>query len=107
MHFIIPAKHLEEGLSSLLILAAGFTLFSSFVPFDNLLMVSGHPGYQTGQTASVTVINVGFCLLLVPIFGIEGAALATIIGYMAGFALLVRLSPRLTGWDIIRNRFIS
>lgn len=105
VHFIIPGKALEEGISSLLILLGGFVLIAAFVPFDNLLMVSGHPGYQTFQTAAVTLVNIALCLLLVPHFGIEGAAMATIAGYMGGIALLCYLSPRLTGWHLLGNRF--
>jgi len=105
VHYIIAGKGLEEGLPSLILLVTGFTLISAFTPFDNLLMISGHPGYQTAQAASITLVNIALCLLLVPIYGIEGAAFATVAGYIGGMCFLLYYSPRLTGWNLIGNRF--
>lgn len=105
VHFITVGKGLEEGLASLIILVTGFTLISAYTPFDNLLMISGHPGYQTAQAASITLVNIALCLLLVPIYGIEGAAFATVAGYVGGVFFLLYYSPHLTGWNLIGNRF--
>ncbi len=107
VHMVIPGKGLEDGLLSLCILLGGFTLISGFAPFDNVPMISGHPGYQTAQSALITLVNIVLCLSLVPVFGIAGAAMATIAGYIAGTAFLLTVSPRLTGWDLLRNRFVS
>jgi O-antigen/teichoic acid export membrane protein len=107
VHWLIPGKGLEEGLGVLLVLGAGLTLISAFVPFDNLLMVSGHPGYQTAQSAFISSVNALLCLALVPAIGITGAALATAAGYIAGIGFLLYYSPRLVGWDMRRNRFAN
>ncbi len=102
----LPGKGLSEGSLSLAILIGGFVLFAGYAPFDQLLLVSGHPGYQTAQCAVVTVVNAVLCLSLSPWLGIEGAALATIGGYLSGMAFLMLLSPRLTGWNLLHNRFV-
>lgn len=107
VHYVITGKELEQGLASLLILLGGFTLLSAFAPFDGLLMISGHPGYQTAQSATVTVLNVVMCLFLVPMIGIEGAAIATVTGYVSGVAMLVYFSPRLVGWNLLTNHFAT
>lgn len=105
VQWITPGKGLDAGLAALVILVTGFTFISPLAPFDNLLLVSGYPGYQTLQSAVVTVMNIGLCLFLVPSWGIEGAATATIAGYMTGLVFLCLLSPRLTGWHLLSNRF--
>lgn len=107
VQWLIPGKGLADGLPSLLILVGGFTVLSAFAPFDNLLMISGHPGYQTAQAATVTGFNILLCLWLIPLLGIEGAATATVAGYLAGMAMLLYFAPRLTGWSLLRNHFLK
>lgn len=105
-HYLMPDKGFADGLSCLLILCAGFTLIAGFMPFDNVLLVSGHPGYQTIQSALVTLMNVVLCFAIVPFIGVEGAALATVGAYVTGTMLLCLISPRVIGWDLLHNRFV-
>ena len=99
-----PDKGLLEGLPSLAILLAGITLICFLVPFDNLLMVSGHPAYQTLQQLALVGTNIGVALLLLPVFGIEGAALGTAASYIAGILVAVFFANRLLGWNLLNNR---
>lgn len=101
--FVVPAKGLQEGLPALIILMAGLTLVSAFVPFDNLLLVSGHPGFQTLQHLTVVVVNIGFNAVLIPVFGIVGAGLATALSYVLGIAALMMLVHQLLRWNLLTN----
>lgn len=97
----------EEGLPVLLILLAGLIIVSPMIPFDNLMLVSGHPGYQTAQQLCTVSANIIFALLLLPVFGIAGAALGTVTSYFANVTALILFSRRLVDWDILRNRTTS
>ena len=103
--YIAPHKGLLEGMPSLLILLTGLTLVSAFVPFDNLLMISGHPGYQTAQQLMTVSANALVAVLLLPPLGIAGAAAGTALSYVVGVAALLWFSPRVVGWDLLTNRF--
>lgn len=106
-NYIVPEKGLQEGIYSLLILLAGLTLISAFIPFDNLLLVSGHPGFQTFQHMTVVTANIGLNYTLVPILGIEGAALATISGYIVGMIVLMILVNHFLRWNLLTNRVVA
>ena len=101
---IMPDKDLQGGMGSLIILLAGLGLVSAYIPFDNVLMVSGFPFYQTFQNLSVVGVNLLAGIILVPRFGIEGAALATAGSYLAGIAVMIFFVKRLTGWNLIYNK---
>lgn len=100
---IPPSKGLLDGLPSLVILLSGVVLISFLVPFDQLLMMSGHPGYQTAQQLAMVGTNVVMAALLIPLYGIEGAATGTAIGYVAGIAFMVFFANRLLGWNLVKN----
>ena len=85
------------------ILLAGLTLIAAFVPFDNLMLVSGHPGLQTLQHMALVLSNIMLNLVMIPLLGIMGAAIATSLGYIIGIAALYFLSYRLLGWNLLTN----
>lgn len=101
---VVPNKGLLEGTASLIILLTGLVAMAAFVPFDNLLVVSGHPSLQTLQHLVVVLTNVALNLALVPLLGIEGAALATVAAYGAGLTVLLVLARRLLGWNLMTNQ---
>jgi O-antigen/teichoic acid export membrane protein len=103
--FVVPHKDLHEGMASLVILMSGLVLVSTLVPFDNLLMVSGHPGYQTLQQVFTVGVNAVVAVLLLPVFGIAGAACGTATSYLAGATALLVFSRRIVGWNLLTNRF--
>lgn len=98
-----PSKGLLEGLPSLAILLGGLVLICFLVPFDNLLMVTGHPGYQTMQQLVLVGTNVAVAALLLPVFGIEGAAAGTAASYVAGIAVMAFFVWRVLGWNLVNN----
>lgn len=101
---LVPEKGLQEGIVSLIILTSALTLISAYVPFDNLLMVSGRPGYQAVQQLCVVLANVVLCLLLTPAYGIAGAATSTAASYLTGIVVLMLLVRRELGWNMVTNR---
>lgn len=104
--FFLLDRGLDEGLASLTILLLGLTVIAPFIPFENLLMVAGHPAFQTLQHLFVVFANVIVNILLVPVIGVEGAALGAVAGYLVGIGVLLTLSPRLVGWNLVTNRIV-
>jgi len=104
--FVIePNKGLEQGMIPLIILLTGLTAISFFIPFDNLMVVSGHPGYQTLQQIAVVLTNLAVTTTLIFSLGITGAAIGTIVGYLVGVVVLVILTRRLIGWNLVSNTY--
>jgi O-antigen/teichoic acid export membrane protein len=99
--YILPGKDLISGLPSLVILLSSMTLVSGLVPYDNLMLASGRPGYQTIQQICAVLANVIGNLALIPLFGIEGAALGTACGFMIGTLVLLWMSKRMLGWNLL------
>lgn len=100
----VPERGLQEGMTVLFILLAGLVVTAGFIPFDNLLLVSGHPMRQTLQQAFAVMTNVALNLALIPVLGIEGAAIGTASSYLAAITALWVMSNRQLGWNIMTNR---
>ena len=100
---IVPEKGLDAGLLPLCILVTAMTSISVFVPFDNLMLVSGHPGLQTVQHLTLVFSNIGLNYLMIPLLGINGAAIATSTSYIIGIMMLIFLARRLLGWNLVTN----
>ena len=105
--WVMPGKGLAEGLASLLILLAGLNLIAMFVPFDNLMIVSGHPGLQATQQMASVVANALASAILLPLIGIEGAAIGTAVSYVTGIAVMMFFAERLLGWRLFANTMSS
>jgi len=102
-HFISD-KSLIIGLPSLAILIGALTLLAGYIPFDNLLLVGGFPGYQTLQQGIAVLTNVAGNLFFIPLLGIEGAAVGTVLSHVAGIIVLIIMSQKLFNWNMIKNR---
>jgi len=79
-------------------------LIAAFIPFDNLMLVSGHPGLQTLQHMTLVLTNIILNLAMIPLLGIRGAAIATALSYIGGIAALFYLARRVLGWNLLANR---
>ena len=101
---LLPGKGLEEGIVALLILLTGLTAVSALLPFDQLLVSSGFPGRQSLQYLSIVVSNVMMNIALVPIWGINGAAVATALALMIGMGVLTFFSLKQLDWNLLTNR---
>jgi len=65
----------------LVILITGLSAYAAFIPLDFCLLQGGMPGRQSGLMTLNVMINIGLNLGLIPIYGIEGAAIATAISF--------------------------
>lgn len=84
-----------ETLACYAILGAGVLAVSGFVPFDGVLLQAGHPAHYTLLTLLVALSNLVANLALIPLLGIQGAALGT--------ALALALSIPYLSWVMRRQ----
>jgi O-antigen/teichoic acid export membrane protein len=63
------------------ILAAGLLVRALAGPAQSLLVVAGLQNLAAMVLAATVAINAGLCLLLIPPFGIKGAAIATAVAF--------------------------
>lgn len=95
-------SHSAEYLQSwpiLAVLLLGLTLGSGYIPFSNILLQAGRPGLHTIMVGFWVLSNLLLNLLLVPLYGIWGAAVAMSLAY-ALLAVFVKLST----WAVLRVR---
>jgi O-antigen/teichoic acid export membrane protein len=83
---ILPVPILElfgpvygTGATALAILAAGRLLHTAAGPLGPLLNMSGRPYITLLNNVFVTVLNVCLCLVLIPRYGMTGAAISTAV----------------------------
>lgn len=88
---------IASGYRVLVILAAGMTVFSIFVPLDHVVLQSGRPGVQSAMMTGSILINVGMNLALIPAYGLIGAAAATAIAFVASGIILNAVAWRCLG----------
>lgn len=105
--YLLGSVEMMEGLVPLAVLLLGLSLISAYVPFDNLLMVTGFPTFQTLQNLAVVAANIALNLLLVPRIGILGAAVGTAVSYVIGMLALVWLARSLLGWNLVTNKMLA
>lgn len=103
-NYFVAGKGLELGFLPLCILLTGILLLSTFIPFDNLMLVSGHPGLQTFQQMTIVSSNIVFNSVLIPLLGITGAAIAVTFSNISGILTMLHLVRRTLGWNLLTNR---
>ncbi len=82
-----------EGSAAFAIMMGGLALASPWLPLNQVLLMAGRPGWYTVYIAAILAVNVVGNVLLIPTFGIEGAAIATAASMIAS-ALLLRVLVR-------------
>lgn len=105
--YVVPERGLQAGLPTLIVLLSSLTLISAYVPFDNLLLTGGYPGFQTLQQFFAVATNVILNIALIPILGIVGAAVGTGMSYVASIVVLIILSRQFFGWNMLSNKVNS
>lgn len=91
----------ERGPALLNILLAGLVVYAVTAPFESLPLAAGRPVVQSAFMVAVVGVNVVLNLLLIPRYGLFGAAVATAISFCASAALLVGLMAwvfRIPAW---------
>ena len=76
------------------ILIGGLFVASGYYPFHNILMLGLKPGIQTLFIFMMAGTNLLFNFLLIPVFGISGAAMGSAIALMSGNIYLILLSKK-------------
>lgn len=89
------------------ILMTGMALTSGFAPFSQLLLQSGHPLVHTLLSVGAVAFNAAGNLLLIPLLGGAGSAIATAAAYVFATWLLLVLARRLVGVPLAEYAFAS
>lgn len=66
----------DGAVTAVTVMAGAMLVVVASGPVDTLLLMSGHSGLSAGNALLVLVANVVLCLLLIPWWGIVGAAIA-------------------------------
>ena len=66
------------------ILMAGACVFGAYATFSGIFSQSGLPLAQTHFNLVMLVANTGLNLVLAPLYGVHGAAVATSLSFIAG-----------------------
>jgi O-antigen/teichoic acid export membrane protein len=101
----LMGTHYTLGAAALGILVLGMLAESSTGPVANMLMMCGRPRVVLANNITVFVIDVVLCLVLIPRYGMIGAALASAItialfnlGALGGVIFLLKLQPFSMGY---------
>ena len=90
-------KEFSAGAAALAILCAGQVANAAMGPVGNILNMTGFERHSARGVAIAALVNAVLNLALVPVWGMEGAALATAISMTVWNVLLARWVIRLTG----------
>jgi len=90
----------EQGYAVMYILAIGMLSRAAVGPAERLLNMLGERKECAGVYALAFAINLGLCFVLIPRFGIEGAAAATSTALAVESILLYRMAKRRVGFHI-------
>lgn len=93
-------QELRDTWNIVAILSCGVTFASGYVPLRNILMGAGFPGWQSIQTSFLVLINILGNLCLIPLFGLDGAAMGTALSLASIPLLLKVMTRRVLGWSI-------
>ncbi|MFT3694624.1 MAG: polysaccharide biosynthesis C-terminal domain-containing protein [Kofleriaceae bacterium] len=80
---------LHAGSVPFAILMAGLIVASPYLPFVQILLMAGRPAWHTVLVVTILAVNGIADLILIPRFGLDGAAVATALAAVST-ALLVR-----------------
>lgn len=75
------------------ILMIGLALASPYLPFLHVLLMANHPAWHTALVVTVVGVNFIADLILIPVLGLTGAAIATALAVVTS-AVLVRVLAR-------------
>jgi len=90
---VIGNPDFMQGAAPFAILVAGAALCAPYLPFQQILLMAALPGFQTIYVTIVLVTNCAINLVLVPVLGTVGAAIAS-ASALAMSALLLRFMVR-------------
>lgn len=99
--WITGRPELAEGAVPFALLLGGLALTSAWLPFNQVLLMGGKPGWHTVYVLLSVATNVVLNVLLIPHLGLAGAGLATAIALAASAVWLIRMSRTLVGVRLV------
>lgn len=97
--FVIPwitgQPDFASGAVPFAVLMAGLASASPWLPFNQVLLMGGRPGWHTVYVLVSVAANIVLNLMLIPRYGLTGAALATAVATLASALWLRRLARAL------------
>lgn len=81
-----------DGAVPFAILMAGVAIASPWLPFNQLLLMGSHPGWHTLYLSLVALATFVVTLVLIPAYGLVGAAIANAAGLVISASLLIALA---------------
>ncbi len=88
----------------LLTVVIGLGIYAAFIPVDFVLLQAGMPGRQSLLMTANISINIALNAVLIPLMGIEGAALATAIAFTCS---ALTLNVAVHRWLGLRGGFVG
>lgn len=85
-----------EGTIAFAIMMGGLALASPWLPFNQVLLMAGKPGWYTVYLVTILAVNFVGCVILIPGFALEGAAAATTASMIVSAALV----PVMCRWKV-------
>lgn len=95
--WVIGDPTFKAGALPFVIMMAGLTLASPYMPFTQVLLMADLPGWHTVLALLVVSTNLIANLLLIPMFGLAGAAIAMSVSALTSSVLIWRMARRLAG----------
>jgi O-antigen/teichoic acid export membrane protein len=95
IHLLLPA--FKDSIPALLILLPAIVSMGVSRVLSGYMTGLGKPIAATTASVAAVILNIGANLLLIPVLGIVGAALASLISYTAHAALMIWASTRASG----------
>ncbi|MBL8858976.1 MAG: oligosaccharide flippase family protein [Planctomycetes bacterium] len=87
----------EESWMPFGLLMAGIVVASGYIPFGQTLLMANQPGWHTLLMILIVIVNVIGNWILIPLFGLNGAAAATAISMGASVVFLKLMVKRRVG----------
>lgn len=81
-----------------LLLLPGIWAMGLWKNFMNDLAVRGYPASKSYTSGIALVLTLGLDILLIPLWGLEGAALASSVAYISALGIALRYYCRITGF---------
>jgi len=97
---VFGAEFIYAALPLSILLIARVIRGSTIIPIGASFSAIGRPDIGLKLDALSTVLNIGLNILLIPRFGIAGAAMATTTSLLVGTVIFVILLPRMVGVKI-------
>ena len=91
----------SNGFFSLIILICGFSMLSYLFSFEHILLQINHPAVHTKCLLNLFFSNLILNIFLVSLYGINGAAVATITSYFFYFYQINKNLKKITGNSFI------